>query len=1528
MLTLQACKGKETRDPDAQYACERDLERINDPRPCSQNEDCPCGTHCLSGLCAYECLEDIDCDGWCDYFGRCRAADDTDLIPEISASSGNDVFSVEPKAIDWQEWSPERTVRIRALAGDMSDVRVKASGGLTVSCGSGFADECLIASIAGGETAEVGLRIEGPLGEEDSPILEVYHGLRYETVGITAGSPPLRTAAEPGVYDGQIWINETSALITGNEPAQEIPVSVRSTLLRVGVEIRIYNDGTVVFTDEVGLLPESMVFRVDGDGHFSAFDGDEDLSRQVFIGDAESTDDEGAAEVAVSMAGDLRVVNDVLSGSLAMILSGLGETVVPLMLVDERLHVGWQFNAMRSGDIPSGEDPPPPGGGRSPVFDDTFDRYAHMLPWERAVVECNDLNWGAAGLAERIAHYLCYAHNGTMDSVPLSADPGDLTKLGDLKCDEALLRRTVLPLFTNADTASGGLQAQAMLGACKSELDYLRGDVPATTLVDAEGLDFLSGCGADGCDDAELPECVDGPLAMRTLGLGTESLARTGWPDMVYWDVVDPDALRLAHRILQNWIQTGTFVAREQAQSADFLFGASAADLESGLDASLEVWNILLHPRVAGWLLHLPPDMLAAPDYRGEDFATESISEDRTQRVGLPVIILEGLRAQLEAAAVLVNRARYENTGASDRVTETLHYAAVIIPVAELLYSRARSAGELPWQARWQEARTSFRSALKKLQEEIEALESGVNPLGIGDEDLPLYYGPSSPTDPGERFSAISSHLINDWAGAAVARAENLYDEASAAYSALLERQLQKEIMDEGPDRQDEIRGLYGEKIINLCGDPNGDGTENVLEGWTDLSGSGCFMNPTMTQCLWDEEELLSKLTVDDVAYQLCLLTEYRMTFGDRAKVNNDFLNDVVDDLQAQVDALYTEGDSWWRMDFMGFGEYAVDVYNAIFDPGQCELADAMDFSDFQISENADALALANTERTCRAQVPNGTSIPSMMTSVESSPLDRPECYQGSLGELALASRAAGKEIEVANSELQDSLDAYQNRLNHCIINEQALEGIEAVSSQLSALTGKLDTYMGMVNSTAEICNSVVDTFSLSFSLGTGKDAKPPGLGIDPAPLMKLITGKITEATGAAVGIDEIKGMHADFLEEYTTMIRNAQCFNDAELYLVDADTRAREIERARLDLALALVKLHNGQAELDRLVTEGRRRLAGEIERDHTSLVNDIWNDLYELEQAAARGKMDEYRRQMKLAQLTVYLAVRAVEYEFQMTHTIRADVLRAVTPTELLTAVDRLRAEIGTVSIAGQSPESLHVVFSLKDQLKQLADMQDWPLGEHKFSDTQRFRMLLSSPKYAHYDNEGVYQGQLIPFSLAPLGVLGLGEPGTIALLAGSDCAERIWSVNLVIQGDDLVDDESTYTRVDLLQRNTFFSQWCVEPGDDLPPVQVSSVRPSHNLFKDPIWGADYGESDTTQSDFTRTRIEAYFNIDRAEFEAEDYQQGAKEELATRAIYGEYALFFPVDFLAVDGSSGLHLKRIDDILLRIDYVSAAKAW
>lgn len=62
------------------------------------------------------------------------------------------------------------------------------------------------------------------------------------------------------------------------------------------------------------------------------------------------------------------------------------------------------------------------------------------------------------------------------------------------------------------------------------------------------------------------------------------------------------------------------------------------------------------------------------------------------------------------------------------------------------------------------------------------------------------------------------------------------------------------------------------------------------------------------------------------------------------------------------------------------------------------------------------------------------------------------------------------------------------------------------------------------------------------------------------------------------------------------------------------------------------------------------------------------------------------------------------------------------------------------------------------------------------------------------------------------------------------------------------------------------------------------------------------------------------------RASFEAGEYGQGSTSELATRGLWGEYALFFPASTLKSSQPDGLDLSRIDDILLRLDYVSVAR--
>ena len=423
-------------------------------------------------------------------------------------------------------------------------------------------------------------------------------------------------------------------------------------------------------------------------------------------------------------------------------------------------------------------------------------------------------------------------------------------------------------------------------------------------------------------------------------------------------------------------------------------------------------------------------------------------------------------------------------------------------------------------------------------------------------------------------------------------------------------------------------------------------------------------------------------------------------------------------------------------------------------------------------------------------------------------------------------------------------------------------------------------------------------------------------------------TGKVLQAQDDAIGLTSAKKAHTAFMAEFQKKIAKTLCFADAEMHLVGAETQAKRIERAKLDLSSAILKLRNNQQILARLITEAYVRIKGEEARDRASLWNNVWEDLYEGNKSKYAGAVSAYRDNMRRAQRMVYLVVRAVEYEWQVTSKHRADVLKATTPKQLQTVLDAIKSDVGTGGIGGQSPEDRHVELSLKAQLFQLADRKDWPKGQHTMSDTERFQTLLTSPRYAHYDDAGAYAGQLIPFSVAPLGVLGLGKPGSVPVLTGSQCGERVWSVNLTLHGKDLLTDGASYTSVQVLKKNTFYSQWCAKPAAGSPPLQVSSVRPSRNLFKDPVLGGKVGSSNTKETEYVRALVDAYLNVSRSDFEKESYKEGASEELAARALYGGYALFFPKERLSIEGSSGLRLNRIEDIWLRFDYVSAAKGW
>jgi hypothetical protein len=1527
------------------YQCTKDRELILTRTECRLDVQCPCGAHCERGLCRHECIDHDDCsEGWCDFLGYCRDSTDRQSIQGVKPSEPSQLV-VSPVSMAVYDWNLEvpRTVTLYAPNEDLVDVRLVASGGLTVRCEDEYVSECVVPLVAAGDKLPVSLKVNrSPEGERRAWTLTAHVRDRIEVVGLHKARPPVVTPVEPGVYEGRIWMSEANSTLSTDQPLVEESIDVRIRMLDLPLVLKVYPDGTLVFSDEAGVLPSDWVFRLNADASFDAIEGSEDLSLRVYLSNA-STVGPTTSEVTVSGQGEVFGREGSVHGRLTMRMGGLGLVYSLPATLDERHQATWGFALTRSGDIPSGDTPPVLGGPDSPGFSPFEDRYGDPLPWEAETGDCfvssPDFTGVGTELISRIHASLCYNHNGGLGSVELMApDPANLNASGDLLCDGPVDSfPTAFPFFTYG-SRSVPLTPQQLLTHCLDDLDYLHAGPVAPVGQDGACLDELSGCGSDGvCTSEEIPRCLDVPLAVRALALGMSAVTREGMPDQIHWSVADEPGAKMGLRVLQQWIQVHTFVAREATQQADQYLGTIDINgLDQALSRSIAGWDILLHPRVAARLFHMPASLLAYPDYRGTSFAPETMSQDITQAVGLPVVIAEGLRAQVEGARQLIHLTRFQSGTLPPSVGRTMRYLAVLTPVAHLLYQRAAAQATPAWEELWLESRNRLERALGDCVSEWRALERGENPLGIQDDDLPLYRGLTNPDAAGQRFEAISTFIMENFTKTAVEAATNAKADADAAWDLLLQRQIQADQQSQVASRVTEIKRLYGEKIITLCGNPYNLRADEVLDeaAWPGLSPQSCFMNRAVPSCKFDEQAFIDKLERDDVAYQLCLQSRVKAQLGDRANLEAEDVNAWVDSINDSIQAHYGQTlddympktkQEWYDMLDPGIVETIDDYYFQCQDAyEECEVNKLFTLEGIEAPGTEDAQAFVDARRTCGAIFGSGKTLTEKAN--EDPALDMPDCYQGSIGELVLAARSAAKDVETASSALQDYTDTYKAALWKCTIDDQAMEMSEAVTGQLDALEAKLETYTGNVSNGVGLVRGVISAVPTLIGVVTG-DANSREQLLSST--VDLAGAWITDAVGEGSGMNDIKGLHQKFLGDFEDQIADAKCFHDAEMHLIGADTQARRVEKAKLDLSRALLKIRNAKAEVARLIKEGRYRAGNTETQQRMSLFHDVWNDLWVGTEADYKGKLETYRRKMRLAQRMLYLNVRAVEYELQVPRgSLRQAVLQASTPADMDQIVTQLEAVIGAGSIGGQTPGNRHVELSLRQTILQLADRSDLPAGLNTMNDTERFRAILAEPRFAHYDSDGVYDGQLIPFSIVPMGTLGMGDPGTVAVLSGQECAERTWSIAVSLQGTDLTGDDTTHVQIGVLHKNDFYSQWCLTPSEEQGEMQVASVRPARNLFLDPVWGGDFGTANPTDSDYVISLVDAYFNVSWEDFSSPDYSAGSDTALACRGLYGEYAIFLPAQILDIDGSGGLSLLNVDDIWLRFDYVSAAKQW
>src|SRR4029079_12041697 len=114
---------------------------------------------------------------------------------------------------------------------------------------------------------------------------------------------------------------------------------------------------------------------------------------------------------------------------------------------------------------------------------------------------------------------------------------------------------------------------------------------------------------------------------------------------------------------------------------------------------------------------------------------------------------------------------------------------------------------------RYEAARDEFNVTRTRVMNAAETLRANVNPLGIPEDDIPLFFG--DPNGTNSRYFASSDYLLNGWAIPAVTQAQSYLDAARASWIQQLQAKVQDELNQH--NRQQEVSQLmskYGSPIL------------------------------------------------------------------------------------------------------------------------------------------------------------------------------------------------------------------------------------------------------------------------------------------------------------------------------------------------------------------------------------------------------------------------------------------------------------------------------------------------------------------------------------------------------------------------------------------------------------------------------------------------------------------------------------------------------------------------------------------
>lgn len=1523
-LAFVACAGDDTgHAPGAIEACTPDEDLLSARLPCVKDEQCPCGAACVLGRCEVpECRSDEACgEGGCDTFGRCRAPADTTIrAPVVPTPEGT--LSVFPPNIVVSAQTLIREVSLMALGNGFDEVRLEAETGLLVRCDADgeFVEECVMA-LKEGEERKAWVRSRGDRPPAQTRDLRIHAGRHTEIVSYralaraTTTQPPLA-----GLYEGT-----ASLLLHGVEGAEDYP----GAPLVIPINVAVFPDGDghrFAIGDPVGLLQPSgpWLGRLTQDTLT--------FPRQAWGEGTRAQFDIQLAEYAtrpeISPRGDLRMFLDHrYDGLVSGRFGGPGQGP----------RSRWLVNVSRIGDLP--EDIEVPAVQAPPPQPDTDAAFVPTA-FESLII----------GNPSAIIDVVCAPtiSGELLQSAGLSDTLGAYSQ--DFRCADYPDLGLATPAARLADDAQPRT-TEELLESCLADVADGRWVTDVVPMLSAHR------------------DCIDAPRTVLVAAMGLGYVLTNNEAD-----------LAIAHRMLQQWLEVHTFIAHEVSARARVTGVMTASAIPSNrrvLVRLLEGWDIFMFPRFATLITQFMPLVMQNPDYRPRVGAYTGDSGEHG--VGLPVYMLEALLGQVELAEVVLDEAWLVDEGESiaDDIAVLFRRAVVLRALAATVVETARVNGPLPWLGRYEAADRALSRALNRLMERTAAMLGGLNPLGIEDVDLPLYFDADTMGADG-RFSAISDFLVagqNAYVPRKIAEADRDLEAARAAYVERRDRQIQDQVsQDLLDDELESVTRDYGEQILELCGRPDGIGPLEVLEGWQDFNARTCYQRDNAPA---DYCKLSDKLNVDvppggdmeetpwqsllqqqDVQFQLCRERSMKSApneyppGGDKLAftyITHAFPTaryEALTQCPGRVEFPVPCGSSEYcarcpggpavavQSDFMELEDHSVPVHvhmrhtcsGAAKFFGTCRerIEIRRDVGNRQLDKRHEVDNACRAELGYQGQMPTKALLLArafaQRTGRESSPVYIPppelsKCVRGEIGSAAIEIEEVAIGVQIALSQLQEHYTNYDYAIRGCALVDARNAQIEGVSSQHLKTMNKLKLVRQVAFGAARAAEATKDCAG----------------GINPASIgqsVAVCAGAAVQAAGDTIEftvgqeMEQAQREHDALINMIEAQTESRICYNDAEKELVGVNTQLLVIKQAMLELESATHTLNVTVDRAASLFDDGRAEIAALGQRRVRSIAHDMWLD----------ERADRFASSMRAARRGLYLAVRAIEYERQRSSALRADVLAAQTPSDLTQVFASVEATALTRGINGRRPNQLSLVLSLRQHVLGL-QAREGGSGLRGLDDIARFRMYLQDPRFARFGPVGEFLGQELPFDIAPLEALGRDSVPGIPIFAEADCGERLWSVNASIQGSEAMFRgqatsacSSRSCRIELRKSNTFFSQWCGAAPPEAP-FQTASVRPARNLFLDGVPSL----GDDSNASFSVARIGTRLDVPAEELQDVEYVDGASSELAARGLYGAYALFVPASSIsriddAGDLSDGLVLDEVDDILIRIDYTSVAR--